>query len=642
MVRSAAGAAGMNLFVCLVNPSGERVPDRVRERYAAQRCWQARATQWHSAPGWAALASSDSQIGNGPQVTTWLSHTGVGIVRLDNREEIARRVGCRDPHLSDMELVTRLIAEHGGEEIRTLLGDFSFVIWDHSTRTLIAACDAFAIRKLYYAEAPGLLAFASRAELLADDEKYDVQYLAEVVAYAGPRGDRTAYRGVTALPAAGIARLMGRQLQLSRFWSAYDYSASPSSPRRAHEQIEECRELMMRAVASCLTGERDVWSYLSGGLDSSSVVSVAQWMAESGRVPQGLGGTITWVDSHGTGADEREYSDSVVGRYGVRNEQQVDYVPWQDDGSGPPLTDLPVAVDGFHARYRREGALMRQAGGYVLLTGLGGDNLFTGDMVFFADWLATGQWRRALGEMARRAAQGRVSFWELAYKNALRPLLPLALQRLLVPDICLPAWMPRETVRQFGLRAGAGLAEACGGSLGHKYRHALGGAIGGMAGTTPDGISEDLLDVRHPFAYRPLVEFALQLPPEVCARPQARKWILREAMRGILPEKVRTRVGKGMVAGVMSWSLVEHRERWQRILRDPILADMGCMDPKQFRAAFAAVLAAPSSSLHAYGLVQHTLCVEAWLQARDGRWTAESGASCITRAMATPRTAVHT
>ena len=246
----------MNLFVCLVNPSGERVPDRVRERYAAQRCWQARATQWHSAPGWAALASSDSQIGNGPQVTTWLSHPASASSGLDNREEIARHVGCRDPHLSDMGFVTRLIAERGGEEIRTLLGDFSFVIWDHSTRTLIAACDAFAIRKLYYAEAPGLLAFASRAELLADDEKYDVRYLAEVVAYAGPRGDRTAYRGVTALPAAGIARLMGRQLQLSRFWSAYDYSASPSSPRRAHEQIEECRELMMRAVASCLTGER--------------------------------------------------------------------------------------------------------------------------------------------------------------------------------------------------------------------------------------------------------------------------------------------------------------------------------------------------------------------------------------------------
>jgi asparagine synthase (glutamine-hydrolysing) len=278
----------------------------------------------------------------------------------------------------------------------------------------------------------------------------------------------------------------------------------------------------------------------------------------------------------------------------------------------------------------------------VLLTGLGGDNLFTGDMVFFADWLVAGHWARAFSEMARRAVQGRVSFWELAYKNALRPLLPLALQRLLVPDIRLPAWMPRETVRQFGLRAGAGLADACGGSLGHKYGHALGGAISGMAGTTPDGISEDLLDVRHPFVYRPLVEFALQLPPEMCARPQARKWILREAMRGILPEKVRTRIGKGIVAGVMSWSLIEHRERWQRMLRTPILAELGCIDLKPFRAAYASVLAAPSSSLLAYGQVQHTLCIEAWLEARAGRWTAESGGPCSNQALETSSTAVPT
>jgi asparagine synthase (glutamine-hydrolysing) len=624
MVRAISAPADMNLFVCLLNPTGNPVSPSARAWYGRQRCWRESASVWHSAPGWAARTQTDTHLGGGPEIAVCGSWIGIGIVRLDNRAEIARRLNMDDRPIADIELVTRVVASSGIRGLDGLLGDFSVVVWDYLTRTLVAACDIFAIRKLYHADGPGVLAFASRAELLAPEEAYDPQYFAEVVAYAAPRRDATAYRGVTAVPPGGAARLDGRRVAVSRYWSAED--CIDTGPRLASEaeQIEACRELMQQAVANRLTGMGDVWSHLSGGLDSSSVASTAQWMLQTGRVSQGLAGTISWVDSHGTGADEREYSDTVVRRYGLRNEQQIDFVPWQDDDLGPPMTDLPVAIDGLHARYRREAALIRESGGRVLLTGLGGDNLFTGNMVFFADWLVNGRWRLALREMAVRAAQGRVSFWELAYKNAMLPLLPLSLQRRLVSDAKLPAWLPGTTVRRWGLTNGCGIEEEYGGKLGQKYRHAAITTVKGIAGLAQVGITEDLLDVRHPYADRPLVQFALGLPPEMCARPQARKWILRQAMQGILPDAIRARVGKS-VAGVMSWSLAADRARWQTMSRDPILADMGCLEPKRFQAAYEAVLAAPDSSPAAYGEVQHTLCVEAWLRARTGRWPLENG-----------------
>ena len=402
------------------------------------------------------------------------------------------------------------------------------------------------------------------------------------------------------------------------------------------EGADMCRALLQEAVRSRLSGGV-TWAQLSGGLDSSSVVSTAQWLMEAERSTPGLNGTVTYVDRHGTGADERRYSQAVVERFRIRNEIISDWTVWQDDELGPPRVDQPSSLYPFYVRDRRLCTIVRAAGGRVLLTGIGGDELFLGSMFFFADALTTGKAWGSVKEMARRAAIGRVSFWELAYKNGLLPLLPRSLQRRLVRgEGQLPHWLTRRAINCYGLGSRAAAPLGYGGPTGKKYAHALATTVGAIPVKLASGVLDDALDVRHPYLYRPLVEFALHLPPQLTVQPHQRKWILREAMRGILPEVVRTRVGKGVLLGLFSWSMKSQRAYLEPLLRDPILAQLGIIDPMKVRSAFAAAQYEHYGASWAFADVQHTLAIEAWLQVRSGRWPPRvQGSSSRSRTQAT-------
>jgi asparagine synthase (glutamine-hydrolysing) len=407
-------------------------------------------------------------------------------------------------------------------------------------------------------------------------------------------------------------------LTLQPYWSPEGFELDPSWAKSEPEAVDTCRRLFTDSVRLRLGRKGEVWAQLSGGVDSSSIVSVAQSLVSRGTVPEGLAGTVTFVDRQGTGTDERDYSDTVVQRWQVRNELIIDPPLWHDDHYPPPLTDQPRLDFLFYPRDCRLCEIVQGAGGRVLLTGVGGDEVFTGVMFFFADWLAQGKVLPAIREMARRAAIGRVSFWELAYRNAVLPLLPGRVQRYLVePDERVPPWVLPATARRYGLKAKALGPVSHAGRIGHKYQHAIVTYLVDIARSMEFDVIGEKLELRHPFLYRPLVEFALRLPPEMCVQPHARKWLLRQAMRGIVPEAVRTRVGKGRQAELYAWSLATQRSLLAPLLQDPILADLGVVDAAKLNAAFNAP---PSRRNELYGALQSTLIIEAWLRMRSGRW----------------------
>ena len=171
--------------------------------------------------------------------------------------------------------------------------------------------------------------------------------------------------------------------------------------------------------------------------------------------------------------------------------------------------------------------------------------MFGPNLLFLADWLARGSFTRAVRELACYAAVGRVSLWELAYKNVVLPLVPGALRkRLVVDDRPAQPWLAAETLHRYRIAARALFESDFNGAYGDKYRHAVLTRMNNLTLVTSAGTLPDLLDVRYPLMYRPLVEFAMRLPPGLRGRPHAQRWVLRAAMKGILPDRVRTRVGK--------------------------------------------------------------------------------------------------
>ena len=610
----------MRYLVFLIDIDGSPISDTTMQEYESLPIRRGLSFRWLRAGPGMVLDCGD-ELGDEVPIAHCGKWTVVGNVRLDNREAVSKWAGVIRERHGDRDLLVQLIACHGIKYADRLIGDFAFIAWNAASCSGFAARDAMGVQRLYHARSGRLMAFGSRAEALTRGDGYNTRYLAEQVAGCEHSPIDTPYDDVSALPAATVASIARGGMTLSEYWSAYDFVDAPARQRDERSLAEECRQLLATSVRLRIAGDGATWAQLSGGMDSSSIVSMAAWMAERGETQDLLSGTVTYVDHHGAGADERTYSNAVVERFGIRNELVVDRGMWHDDGDGPPLTDFPSSVYPLYARERELCRIVRSSGGRVLLTGNGGDQLFAGNMFFFADWVASGRSGRAVREMVHRAAIGRVSFWELAYRNALLPILPAVVQQhLLHTGDRVPGWISPVADRRYRLRTRAPAVGSYAGRRGRKYAHAVAASLAATPGVLYLGVLDDSLTVRHPFLYRPLVEFALRLPPELCVRPYRRKWILREAMRGILPDIVLSRIGKSTLAGPFSWSLVNQRTLLEPLVTDPILAQLGIVDPSRLRAAFMAARSAPGRGEKLGGAVHHTLGLEAWLRVRSGRW----------------------
>jgi asparagine synthase (glutamine-hydrolysing) len=604
----------VNVFCGVVRFDGAPVPEAWRTRFTSASCCRTLALDFVEGAGFWGFAGGDA-AGRRP---TWVRNReriAIGTARLDDSSDVDRARSGSSRVATDL---LRILEEWSGEPetAAKFIGDFACVVYDERSHSIVGVRDAFGVDTLYYRTFPDIVAFASRADLLATEHDYDRQFLAEFVARADSGGSRTPYNDVCAVPPAHVVLTIGRRVVTQRYWSAAAFTTPDARPWPA--LVEEFREHFATAVRTRLSTNGRTWAQLSGGLDSSSVVSMAQSLASAGRVPNGLAGTVTLVDPHGTGGDERCYSDSVVGAYGLRNEQVSGFGWWQSDGADPPRTDQPTPAYLMYARDRRMAEVVRAAGGEVLLSGYGADHYLGGSAVFLADWAVEGRWRAALEESMRWAIAGHVSFWKFAMHNIAMPLCPPVVLRRLLPAVSVPSWVPQRTVREFALTERTVTQQAYRGRAGDKYITDVLRALYAM----PDvlalhAVTQDIVEERHPFLYRRLVELALGLPAQLCAQPMARKWILREAMRGMLPEAVRTRPGKGSIDGSLARALSREAGRMRTLLDESILVEMGLVD----RAVLTrAIEDGAHGADFQRGAIVRTLAIECWLQVRSGRW----------------------
>lgn len=612
----------MRFFTCVLDPRGRAISEGARRTYETLPRSRQLSYEWSSPNGVPTLTGGDDPGGD-PLFVTDGPWVAFGMARLDNRAEIAALVNEASPTLTDLALMLRAVSRYGAGYTVRFLGDFAIVAWNVYSRAGMAMCDAFGVQRLYYAEHDGCIAFSSRAEALATGEHYDVRYLATLVSQHRAPRDCSVYAGVRPIPPASVATFERGQIQLERYWRASDFTIEPRWNDSQADVIATCRQLFTESIRQRVSAEGKTWAQLSGGLDSSSVVSFTQWLAERGEIANGLAGTVTFVDRRGTGTDERDYSDTVIERWRAPNEAIVDPPMWYDERYPPPRTDQPRGDLHVYPRDSRLRTIVKAAGGKALLTGAGGDELFTSNMLFFSDWLAEGRIGPALREMAHRAALGRVSFWSLAYRNALLPLLPGRVHTHLVHgqnETPIQPWLRSDMLRRYGLAGRPSSASKYGRRLRHHYQHAVTEAIANFECSHHGGLIADALDMRHPFLYRPLVEFALRLPPELRARPHSHRWVVREAMKGILPEKVRTRVGKPGTADVLMWSLAAQRSQLAPLTHNPILAELGLIEASRLRAAFDAASRHGVGGGRLHAPLFGVLGIEAWLQIRSGRW----------------------
>jgi asparagine synthase (glutamine-hydrolysing) len=587
------------MYVCALRPRGEPLSRADVFGYMARlrRCG---SESIHSiVEGPFAVVALDRPGQMRARIARFRALVGAGDVRLDNRPDIAALAGVSADAHTDLELVLAAIDRRGEGVIAQLLGDFAFVCWDPHAQKLLAARDAFGVKPLFSRAVPGLQLLSSDIAPLLQDETYDLDYIAEYLHGTGVTAEATIWRGVSAVGAGTLMRQRGTVQSSERYWRVAEFE--PDNDGNEADNCAMFRDLLAEAISIRADDPAHTWAQLSGGLDSSSVVAFANALRERGSR---VANTITIVDSLGDG-DERIYSDAVVQKYQLRNEQVRDYWAWQDDGEAPPLTDQPSAVYPFYARDRRVWDIVRSNGGRVLLSGLGADHYLYGSLDYITDMAMSGRFRDALGEITTWSIATRQSFWQVGRRYLLEPFLSRQAQ---VPR---PQWLTAGVRAPLHVNAPYGRMR---GRFASKIAIGL-SALPSWIERWPFGHE---LEMRYPFLYRPLVEWSLRLPPKQRVRPNARKWILREATRDVLPEQVRTRSTKGGIDARILWSLQREKPRLDAMLRDPILAQLGCVEPRALRTAVEdARRGVPVHNVQLFS----ALALETWLAVRTGRWS---------------------
>jgi asparagine synthase (glutamine-hydrolysing) len=559
---------------------------------------------------WAAAWVPSARLGR-PDVAHRGAIVAVGNVRLANRAELAATTEARG--LSDLELVIERYAARGSACARELVGDFAFVLWDLRHGIAFAARDALGVKSLFYQRKGDRLTIASHVECL-DQGEYDPDYLGQFLLGMPTGTDHTAFRNVTRL-GAGMSLIVERgRIRTETYWSPTEFVPALHGGDE-EEAAHQFRRLFTEAVAAQLDDDVPTWAFLSGGLDSSSNVSVAAKLALAGRT-RPLAGTLTVVDSL-TDGDETRFSNAVLAAYPNRNEQVLDYWAWQDDGGGFPASAEPHAFLPFIARDRELNRILRAAGAKAVLSGIGSDQYLSGPPLYLADYVAQGHWGAAARLLTDLAVSSRQSFWGLGWHNAIVPLLPRSLQRKWQGSGSgLASWFAPRFAAQFELADKLARVDVprTGGGL---FADQVAAEVASIQMVLEPTVFHRGVELRYPFLHRPLVEFALALPPTLRARPGESKWVLREGLRGILPERVRGRKGKGAIGARLLWSLNQESAILRQLIRDSHLAELGCVDRQQLAASFEQAVA---GNTQATGLLLATLALETWLAVRSGWW----------------------
>lgn len=558
--------------------------------------------------------------------------------RLDNRAALLASLPSRlEPTVSDATLILYAYETWGVEAAARLLGDFAFVVWDPRHQRLVAARDTSAQRTLYYRVDQQTFAAASEVHQLLQDpavpvapnEEHIRQFLV-LYNIVQPARDRasTFYEGISALPAGHTLVVDRGHLRMRRYWEL----AAPSELRYRTdgEYAEHYLALFSEVVRARLRSSRPVGATLSGGLDSSSVACTAQELYRAGRAEDR--GFTTFSNVYdGLECDERDYIADVQAKYGFT----AQYIPSVGRATWLQLEPVGFRESPLSRNTEFEAVLGAASGAGVraLLTGNNADAIVAGSPLVFDSLIRQGRLGALWHRLRRYRGASDEALLKILALYCLAPLLPLPLQKQIMQAYVgrflrrnwhrlLPAWIGGQLREDLSRRHLQLSLEREGGRLfanpgrQHEYNMLYPRPFTHSCAPWPVVLAT-------PFADRRLHEFLLAVPPEQKYAPHpdtdvfyaGSKRLVRRAMRGILPESLRTRTEKITFNAVFEAELERKWPLYEATFGPrgtPRVAARGYVDQGAFWARLEAMRAGARKNDFVY--VMRTVALESWLR----------------------------
>lgn len=500
--------------------------------------------------------------------TVWITYNGEVYNHRELRPELEER-GHIYQTASDTETIIHLYEERGPHAVEQLRGMFAFAIWDKSMRRLVLARDRLGIKPLYYTLSDdGVICFASEIKALVEaravraELNYDA--LADYAANRSTSGEDTLFRGVKRLPPGCLLVWTDGRVHIERYWDlSFAKSAEPLSD---NEYIDQFEDLFKESVRLRLMADVPLGMFLSGGIDSSAIVAA---MSEMVSEPIKTF-SVAFEERE---ANELEYARMVARAFGTDHHEVV-VSPRQFFDALPALVyqeDEPIAHPSSVPLYFVSKLASEHV--KVVLTGEGSDELLAG----------YDKYRKTIFNLAfGRKYHGAVpASMRRTIERAILKLNPTSRirRKLSRTFLCLEPEIEDIYFDNFSVFSRAMQQRLFTGEAREQmrdcdpYRASL--ELIGESDSTElldQLLSADLktylhellmkqdqmsmaasIESRVPFLDHKLVEFAAALPVNMKLRGLTTKYILRKAMRGLLPKEILTRRKMGFPVPVGKW-----------------------------------------------------------------------------------------
>lgn len=537
--------------------------------------------------------------------------------RLDNRADLIRQLrGVVTIASTDVAIVSAAYECRGSDCFVMLTGDWALSIWDANTRSLILAKDPIGTRHLYYSFDDNqvtwstildpLVLFAGKTFALCEE------YIAGWLSFF-PAAHLTPYVGIHSLPSSSSVAIRAGKPIVSRYW---DFDPEKRVRYRTDTEYEEhFRAVFAQAVRRRLRSDSPILAELSGGMDSSSIVCMADTIIGRGAAETPRLDTISYYNDSEPNWDERPYFTKVEEKRG-RTGCHIDV------GREEPLSlkfekigfaSTPGSGQRSNQAIREFSACLIAQGNRVVLSGIGGDEVTGGvptPTPELEDLLAGAEFRLLAHQLKVWALNKRKPWFHLLL-HAARGFFPLSFVGLPkhkrpVPWLC-PEFVNRNRAALQGYETRLKL-------FGPRpsFQESLNalGALQRQLQSSPLA-SGPPYEKRYPFLDRNLLEFLYAVPREQLVRPSQRRSLLRRALAGIVPDELLNRKRKAYVA---RWPFTAISNDWPALIdlsRQMASSFLGIVEPR--RLAMAIRMAGQYREVPAIPLLR-TFSIESWLR----------------------------
>jgi asparagine synthase (glutamine-hydrolysing) len=531
----------------------------------------------------------------------------------------------------DTEVLLALFARDGEGMLERLNGIFAFAIWDNERHELFMARDRLGVKPLHFAEHGGVLYFASEIKsllLALPSRSLSPAALADYLTFLWVPEPDTLLQGIRKLPPGHCARYADGRLVQREYW---DMKFRGTEPRSTGEWAEIVRETVESAVRRQMVSDVPLGAFVSGGLDSSAVVAT---MSEATKDPV-TAYTVGFSEedlAYDIVPDDLRYARQIAGELRLDHHERilepeiVDLLPqliWHMD---QPIAD-PAAISTYLICAAARERLT------VILSGMGGDEIFAGYPRHLAAWMTRpldlvshssrgavkrwiesrltvggpGRWRgprRNLLKLTRGLDQGRVERY-LTYSSYYRDE---ELPGLLSPEMQ-SAVADHDPFRRHALYAERVANE-------HWLNQLLYIDLKTFLPCLNLGYTDKMsmaasTEVRVPLLDDEVISMAAAIPPELKLHHTTRKYIFKKSMEGVLPDSLINRPKAGFGAPIRSWLVGDLKPMVRDVLSPDAVAARGLFDPRAVeRLIRDEEEGVADNALRIWAL----LCIELWCQ----------------------------